>query len=223
LASLLSVLLGAQAGMAQGTARAPAPQAAPAAQPSVVVIDIGYIFRHHNRFKQMMEDMKADLDAAEREFGGKRNEISQMAEGLKGFNVGSPDYNALEEKITEAQVRLQADMAKRKKEIVQKEAQSYFTVYREIEQEVQYFCERYGVNLVLRYNSEDIDPTNPQSVMQGVNRTVVYQSRVNITLDILARLQPPTTPTTRDPNYPPQPQGQRPTPSVSRYGAPVPH
>ena len=212
LAGLLSVLLGAHVAMAQGTARAPAPSAPPAAQPTVVVIDIGYIFRNHVRFKQMMEDMKGDLENAEREFEGKRTEIGEMVTGLKRFNVGTPEYNSWEEKITEAQVRLQADMAKRKKEIVQKEAQSYFTVYREIEEVVQYFCDRHGINLVLRYNSEDIDPTNPQSVMQGVNRTVVYQSRVNITQDILGQLNPPPQ-AQPGPNYPAQPAG--PTPRVS--------
>jgi Skp family chaperone for outer membrane proteins len=232
LASLLTVLLGAQAGLAQGTARvaprgAQLPAAsnrapAPTTHSQVVVIDIGYIFRHHDRFKQMMENMKGDLQKAEQEFEQMRQKISDMVTELKRFNPGTPDYNSREEQITEAQLRLQAEIAKRKKEIVQQEARIYFMVYQEIEQQVRYFAERNGINLVLRYNSEDIDPANPNSVMKGVNRTVVYQRRVNITLDILAGLvgdrqaQPPTG------NGGAQPYSQpRTTPSVSQGYRPV--
>ena len=46
-----------------------------------------------------------------------------------------------------------------------------------------------GIQLVLRYNSEQMDPKNPDSIMQRVNGSVVYhdESR-DITLAIIQRI-----------------------------------
>ena len=51
------------------------------------------------------------------------------------------------------------------------------------------FAESNRIGLVLRFSSEEIDPTNRQSVMQGVNQPIVYnQGGLNITKYILDRL-----------------------------------
>jgi Skp family chaperone for outer membrane proteins len=183
-ASLLSVLLGARLGLAQATYQAP-PRAA---APSTAVIDIGFIFKNHHGFKGMMEDMKADLEATEQMFRKKTEDITKMAEGLTQFHPGTPQYNQLEEKITHERAQLQAEMALKKKEFMLREANIYYTVYNQVIDEVSDFCQRHGVNLVLRFNSEKIEPQSPESVMKGVNRNVVYQVNSNITNQILEQI-----------------------------------
>jgi Skp family chaperone for outer membrane proteins len=206
-ASLLSVLIGVSAGLAQAPARGTAP-AAP--NPSVVVIDINHIFRNHTRFKQSMEDMKADLQAAEATFQEKNKQIAEMAEGLKRYNPGTPEYNRLEEDVMRARADLQTQMALKKKELMLKEAGIYHRVYEEIVNEVAYFCERHGISLVLRYSSEKIDPQNANSVRAGVTRNVVYQRSVNITYDILERIRQMDPPEVGDRRGDPRSQGPRP-------------
>jgi Skp family chaperone for outer membrane proteins len=203
-ASLLCVLFAVQSSMAQVTAPPNAPRGY---GQSVVVIDIGHIFRHHARFKMLMDDLKADLEVVEKSFREKSAQVQTMVERLKQYNPGSPEYNRLEEDITRAQANIQAEMALKKKEFMLKEAGIYSQVYNEIVGVVSRYCERNGVSLVLRYSSDEIDPQTPNSVMKGINRNIVYQHNRNITYDILAEMNPqtrPATPTTtgqrQDPN-----------------------
>jgi Skp family chaperone for outer membrane proteins len=208
-AALLSVFLGARALLAQdfpaATSRATRPAATQpqtgmsrASNPDVVVIDIGYIFKNHVRFNGAMEEMKVDLQAIEKQFRGESEELAKRMQGLSRWKPGSADYNAEEEKITRARADLQMRMQREKKKFMLREAKIYYQVYDEIVNVTAKFCQRYGISLVLRYNSEAIDSDNAGSVMKGVNRNVVFQKSVNITYDILALLNPPqqTTPTT---------------------------
>ena len=38
-----------------------------------------------------------------------------------------------------------------------------------------------GISLVIRFDSEDIDPTNRGEVIKGVNRAVVYHRQLDLT------------------------------------------
>jgi hypothetical protein len=157
-----------------------------------------------------MEEMKRDLQEVERQFRQETERITKMVqEELNHWKPGSAEYNAAEEKITRARADLNTEMALKKKEFMLREAQIYYDVYDEIVKATADFCSRYGINLVLRYNSEPIEPQNAASVMKGVNRNVVFQRSVNITYDILAMLNPRQQ--TTDPSVQQNPQvGGRP-------------
>jgi hypothetical protein len=71
---------------------------------------------------------------------------------------------------------------------MEREAKVCYTAYNEVLQQVTEFANRNSIGLVLRFNSEEIDPDERGSVLQGVNRTVVYQRNLNITGPILERL-----------------------------------
>ena len=45
-----------------------------------------------------------------------------------------------------------------------------------------------GIELVLRYSAEPMDPQNRQSILQGVNRPLVYHRDLDITGEVLDRL-----------------------------------
>jgi Skp family chaperone for outer membrane proteins len=206
-AALLSAFLGASALFAQqyqpGTTPRPTRPAASqpqsshpqsgvsrTASPDVCVIDVGYIFKNHVRFNGMMEEMKRDLIEVEKQFRGETERITKMVQELSRWKPGSAEYNAEEERITRARAELQTNMALKKKEFMLREAKIYYDVYDEIVKVTADFCARYGISLVLRYNSEPIEPQNANSVMKGVNRNVVFQKSVNITYDILALINP---------------------------------
>jgi Skp family chaperone for outer membrane proteins len=223
-AALLSVFLGTRALLAQqyppssATRPAQTPTSQPhsrpqsglsrTASPDVVVIDVGYIFKNHVRFNAMMEEMKKDLIEVEKQFRGETDRITKMAQEMSRFKPGSAEYNLEEEKITRARAQLQTEMALKKKEFMLREAKIYYHVYDEIVKVTADFCARYGISLVLRYNSEPIEAQNANSVMKGVNRNVVFQKSVNITYDILDMINPP--------RQQPTPQPGTPNPQVSR-------
>ena len=64
----------------------------------------------------------------------------------------------------------------------------YYNVYNEVLNEVALFAEQHGIGLVLRFNSEPIDANDRASVLEGVNRHIVFQKNSNITPNIIDRL-----------------------------------
>lgn len=182
--------------MAQGTPAAPSGGA-------VAVIDIAVIFKKHPRFTQMMEDMKKDVEAAENSLKAERDKINGMIGQLQGFKPSSNEYKTLEEQITAGQAGLKVRMQQEKREFFEREAQIYFSVYNEVNKFIAYFAQRHNISLVLRHDSSEVKADNRQSVLQYVNRAVVYQSRIDITDDVLAMLHA---------QYPQQPVNQNPVP-----------
>jgi Skp family chaperone for outer membrane proteins len=121
-------------------AQAPAPAAAPArpASPSahVAVIDVGYVFKNHARFKQAMDKMKDEVMAAENGLKAERDRINGLMEQLKGFNVGTPEYKKLEAEIAKGQGDFNVNAQLQKKDFMDREAKVYLQVYTEVEKAV---------------------------------------------------------------------------------------
>jgi Skp family chaperone for outer membrane proteins len=162
--------------------------AARRSSPSIAVIDIGHLFKNYTLFSKAMEDIKADFEQFEKEARERQDQIRKMAENLKATPAGSPEYRNLEEQIAAATTQLRLDMGRKQKERVEEEAKIYFNAYRRVEWEVQKFADRFGIDLVVRFNSEQMDPSKPESVLQGINRFVVYHRSLNITDQILKNL-----------------------------------
>jgi Skp family chaperone for outer membrane proteins len=164
---------------------------------AVAVIDVPYIFKNHVRFQQQIEDIKKDIDAYKEVVTQQQTQLRTESEKLNQFKPGTKEYKDAEENIARMRVEFQLDSAKRQKEFMEREAKIYFNVYKEVEAAVADFATRNRVGLVLRYSAEDMDPSKRESIMQGINRFVIYQNRLNITdliLDTLNRGTPAAAP-----------------------------
>ncbi len=184
-ALLLSVVLNAGTVHAQTT-----PTSAPT---SAAVVDIPYIFKNHIRFQQAINDIKKDIDGYQEMLKQEQQKMRVEAEKASQYKPGTQEYKKIEESVARMKVELQLEGAKRQKDFMEQEARAYFTAYKEVEAAVGEFAVRHRVTLVLRYSGEQMDPTKRESIMQGINRFVVYQDRLNITdvvLDMVNRGTP---------------------------------
>ncbi|MEO8494047.1 MAG: OmpH family outer membrane protein [Planctomycetota bacterium] len=181
-------------------AKAQVPAPAPAARKpvgggtNVAVIDVGYIFKNAARFKQSMEDIQNDDERFKQEVIAKQEAMQAAVQNLQKMQKGSNEFKILEEQIAGDQTKLRLDMARKQKERIEQEAKVYFNAYRELEEHIGRFASTYGIDLVLRFNAEDMDPTQPESVLNGINRFVVYQRDLNITGPILDQMNRNTPP-----------------------------
>jgi Skp family chaperone for outer membrane proteins len=176
---------------------------------TVAVIDINFVMKNFTRHNQQLNDIQKDLNAYESVLREKRNEIAKEGEKLKEYNEGSPDYKRLEERIASLQANLQVEMGLKRKEFLEAEARVYYNAYTEVVDQVAQFAEQNGIALVLRFNGEQIDPAKRETVVQGVNRAVVYQRHLNITDFILERLNRGAAPANVGQNQPPIPPRTR--------------
>ncbi len=196
--------------VAQNTSAAPAgPPAGGGSR--LALIDITAIFKTHPRFKQMMEDMKRDVQAAENRVKAERDAINKLAtEALPALNKGTQQYAEMEEQIANRQAKLAVNVNRYKGEFFQREAMIYHTVYQEILQATDYFCKQRGIDMVLRFDGEQVDVQQPNSVMKFINRPVVwYDPGLDITNFILQDVnRPAANPATADQRGgPPSPFG----------------
>jgi Skp family chaperone for outer membrane proteins len=237
-AGMLSVCLAttamAQAVPAARPAAAVAPPAAAAtAGTSVAVLDVAYVFKNFVRFNGAMNDIKKEIEAFQAFLRQEQAKMQTKAEGLKAFTPSSDQYKKAEEELVRTQTNLQIDMNKKQKEFLEKEAKAYFDYYKEMEQVVIVFAQRNRLGLVLRYSGEEMKSDDRNSVLQGVNRPVIYQQNLDITEYILAELNrgatmpspgvaPPAPGVTAPTNHFSQPQPPARTAQPGLPGTPQP-
>ena len=196
LASVLSVAVLAVVPVsvsAQVPTQAPAAQA-PAASPAnhVAVIDVGYVFKNHARFKAAMDKMKDEVMAAENGLKAERDRINGLMEQIKGFNVGTPEYKKLEAEIAKAQGDFNVNAQLQKKDFMDREAKVYLQVYTEIEKAVEQFAREHRIAVVHRFDGEPVDNSDRNQILRGITKPIVYlEPGIDITPDILKMLNGP--------------------------------
>ena len=140
----------------------------------IAVVDVAYIFKNHEGIKGQVSSVENDLKAYDQELKGKREELKQSIEQLKTFKVGTQKYTEMEEQVASMESKLRLDMNRKKKELADAEARIYFENYQLIANGVKFLAQHYKINLVLRYNSEDMDLEKGDSVIRGVMKNIVY-------------------------------------------------
>jgi Skp family chaperone for outer membrane proteins len=179
------LLLVAPVAAQQGPPAAARPAVPAPAGTSVAVIDIAFIFKNHVRFNGQMNDMKRDIEAFDASIRGEQQNFAKKREQLAQFNPSSPEYKKAEEELAHIKSDLDIKVAVKRREFLEQEAKIYYSIYKEIEENVAIFAQRNSIQMVLRYSGDEMKPDDRASVLQGVNRPVVYQDRLDITQHIL--------------------------------------
>jgi Skp family chaperone for outer membrane proteins len=161
---------------------------------SVAVIDLQEVFKQHGRFKAAMEDLKKDGEALAAYQRTEQAKLQKMLEQLKDLKPGSPEYKRKEEEMAHIDSDVRVQISLKRKDLRDREAKLHFQAYEEISAAVQEFSERNGIGLVVRFSADDIDPSNPESIMMGLSRQVVYQRNLNITEFVIQMINRHTPP-----------------------------
>jgi Skp family chaperone for outer membrane proteins len=155
----------------------------------LAVVDVAYIFKNHARFKQQMEAMKAKVDAAESELKRDQEDYKRMADQLKSYQPGSPDYKKIEDDMLKKQGDLNLKVSLQKKDFMEQEGRIYFNVSREIDDAVKQLATKNNIVLVLRFNGDPVDPVDRNDILRGINKPIVfYDPRMDITPYVLQDL-----------------------------------
>ena len=156
--------------------------------PSVAILDLTYIFKNHSRFQALTNDMRRDVDNAENSLKAERDAFQQLTARLEEFKKGTNEYKQLEEEIARRAADLQLKINIQKRTFLEQEAKIYFSVYQEVLNHVKTYAESNGISMVMRFNGDPIDTSDPQEVLKELNKSVIYYNRaIDITPIILER------------------------------------
>lgn len=155
----------------------------------IVVVDLSKVFEEHPTFAAQMTQIKSAVKTSEAEFQQRGQDIQARAQKLKTLPPTGAEFKQLESETALLQAQIQADMTLKRKDFLEQEARAYYNAYLQVKQEIKVFAESNRIGLVLRFSSEQIDPANRQSVLQGVNQPILYnQGSLDITNYIVERV-----------------------------------
>lgn len=159
------------------------------AQTRVAIVDIGLIFKSHPAFSQQLAALKQEADQFQAAALQQQQSLVQKAEILKQYTPGSVEYKSAETQLAQQSAAMEVEQRDKMRTLMQKEAQLHFNTYTQVNELVGTYCQGKGIQLVLRYNSQEMDPQVPATVMQRVNGSVIFHDQNNdITQPIIARI-----------------------------------
>jgi Skp family chaperone for outer membrane proteins len=172
----------AQGNGADGGTRAPiAPAAVRPSGTNVAVLDISLVFEHFPAFQEQMTKLKSEVDQFEGFLKEEQKKLVEMREKLGNFEPGSKQFKETEEEMARANTDLRLKMEQQRREFLEREARIYFDGYAEVYNVVSTLADRNDIRLVLRFSSDSMKADDRGSVLQSVNRPVIYQKNLNIT------------------------------------------
>jgi len=131
----------------------------------LAVIDVAKVFKEARPFNEKMQQMKIEVADFDRNVRARRGDnTDQMPPGLK------------------------AEVEAKRAVFLADEATAYADTYREIEKVVETICRERDIGIVIRFSSDPMNPNDRSSVLQGVNRPVVYTAVPNLTAEVVAAL-----------------------------------
>ena len=151
----------------------------------VAVLDVAKVFKNNAKFDQQLARIRQEAET-------EKNKIQEQQESIRARAV---KVNALpadqarfqqEAQLEQEQAALRTRARQIEGALLKREAKIYYDAYVEMQQIVSKMAKQYGITLVLRFDSSSINPENRGEVVKGVNRTVVYMHRLDLT-DLVIR------------------------------------
>lgn len=154
--------------------------------PRIAMLDVNHIFEHDPRFKQNMEAMKADVEAAEKQVSAKRALLETAKQELQKLTAGTPEHTKLTNDMMKAQGDLTVQIQQQRREFLLREANIYADLYEEVHAACARYAETHNVEMVLRFTSDPVNRGKPESVLSWINRPVVWhEEEVDVTQAIV--------------------------------------
>ena len=146
----------------------------------VAILDVAKVFKDCDYFEARVKAIKAQADQLKIQITAEQDRIKAAVMELRKMEAG-PERNQKEADLEQQHTRLRTTTRQNEAELLNREARVYFDTYQEMQAVVETLAKKYGLSLVLRFDSETIDPNNRNEVIKGVNRAVVFHRELDLT------------------------------------------
>ena len=154
----------------------------------VAVVDIKKVFDQYQPFQAKIEQIRQERKALQEQNVAKRRDLANRIKQLQQLKPTSQEYKRLEAQLAQEESSIATSAKLRHTELLRREAREHYYAYQQVIAAVARVCQKHNISLVLHYDSAPIDPANPNSILKGINRIVVYQQRLDITGLVLQEL-----------------------------------
>ena len=165
----------------------------------VALLDVGFVLENHARLNQALAKLGDEVRVSEEKLQLANHELQKMVANSNELKAGSPEWKTLEEQIARRRTQLDLEFGNQRKNFYQQESNLYFEVSQEINQVVQRYADQNGLRLVLRVNRAPVDVTSRQSVLNDINKEVIFSREADITTAILDEVKRSAAPMATSP------------------------
>ncbi len=156
----------------------------------VAVLDVAKVFKDCPAFETKMAAIKSEADGLKTQIEQQMAAIQAEAQELDQFVVNSPERNSKEATLEQKQTSLRTKARQAEADLLTREAKIYYETYQQMEQVVSGIANQYGISLVIRFDSEEIDSNDRAEVIKGVNRAVVFHRQLDLTNLVIKQMNP---------------------------------
>lgn len=158
---------------------------------AIVVLDVAKVFKSDGAFNQQIAQIQTAAESLKSEVETKQQKLRAEAQNIsENLTVNSPDRKSAELKVEQDMTELRTYARQAEADLMLKEAKIYYDTYTRMQGIVAETAEQNGIAMVLRFDSSDIIPDNRNSVVNAVNRAIVYQKDRDLTGYIIERMNP---------------------------------
>lgn len=140
----------------------------------VGLIDMAYVFKNYKKFETLREELKAEIATNEDKAKAMQADVVALQKTLKEFNEGTEQYTKTEKIMVQKMADFEGFRRQMQREFLKRESTIYLQVYNEVSDMVERYATHFKYTLIIRFNRDELDADNPQTLMQGMNRQVVY-------------------------------------------------
>lgn len=152
----------------------------------VAVIDLDYVLKNSDRFKEIRLALNSESEALNQEAKEADKALKKLAEEARSYEGGTPEHKEIEAEFARKKADIEVSLKQRDTELSQKHARELFGVYEEILDLVKDYCEKNAIDVVLQVYTETPEESQVQLRQRRMAQTVFYSVKeIDITNDIL--------------------------------------
>jgi Skp family chaperone for outer membrane proteins len=155
----------------------------------VAIVDMARIFKTSKAFEGARDKLKEKISESEEVAKKMLQEITDLAQKLKTPGLDPDTKKDLTTEVTAKSKEFEEFKKVKQKEFLTAESKIYLTIYNMVIKEIGDYADAHKIDLVMRYSSEALDDSDAQLLLQGMNRQVVFQNKLDITDDIIDLLR----------------------------------
>ncbi len=186
---LLGMLVLVLGGGATGRNATADPKPTSLAPTRIALIDMARVFKASEFFSQRREMLTQDIKESEETAKRLLAELNSMKQALDALDQDAEERIALKKQVEEETAHWDSYRLAARKRLFQTESEIYVKTYELTSAEVSKYAQQHGIDLVMRYSSEPVKEDNPQKIMEGLGRAIVYQNELDITDAIIEAMK----------------------------------
>jgi len=146
----------------------------------VAILDVAKVFKQTPSFVSEMDKIKEQADQLKVKIKSEQDDIKDAVQQLS-TEPRSEARNQKEAELEQRHTRLRTTTRQAEADLLNREARVYYDTYLQMQAVVESMATEYGLSLVLRFDSQEINANNRNEVIKGINRAVVFHRKLDLT------------------------------------------